>query len=186
MHTLDDATAQLSLPMRPPCNMATILSCHSGVSLTQSCVSLERSSRKLYHGFLGSITTQEKSRLLVEKGNAKNQRTVIIERESTAVVMVSFLQRAFEIRLANSLGHISRSLTIYTILPSDAPIFLMCMDGNTEGVRALLYNERISPFVQDQNGSTLLHVCSYPSPLCSILTWYRMQWTSAGLICVPS
>ena len=118
--------------------------------------------KHIYRGIFGSITTQRKSKRLSSNRNVWPDETCDIQEERITRIIMPFLQRAFEIRLNTSLGQVSRTLSFYAVLPLDAPVFKMCHDGDTGGLQKLFSSSNISPFVQDEYGRTLLHVCPEP------------------------
>ena len=117
-------------------------------------------NRRFYYSIFGSIYTKRKLKYLSRYRNAEGQKGVIVEEESTSLITFPFLRRALEVRLTNSLGHVSRTLAVYAVLPSDAPVFTVCLNGDIEGLQKLFINGTVSPFVQNEWGWTLLHVCS--------------------------
>ena len=122
-------------------------------------VVLEQSNTQRYRAFFGSITTRKTSKRLTANRSSRLASKTTIEEGSTILITVPFLQRAFEICLANSAGRVSRTLSVYAILPRNSLVFQLCRDSDVEGLQNLFANDNISPFVQDELGWTLLHVC---------------------------
>ena len=145
---------------------------------------VETHSQVVYYGILGRISAQRKSRYLRMNCNDRQETRTTIEEESTTVITVPFLRRALEIRLANSIGCVSRSLAVFAILPLDAPVFEMCRAGNIKELQSLFTNKCVSPFVQSKYGLTLLHVCPKPLTVVKLFTQPRSQCCTAKVTCV--
>lgn len=107
-----------------------------------------------YGGFLGNVTVLRKSRVSECRPTDKAH---VIE-ETTWTVRPSFLSYAFEVRYTQSLGHISRTLSTYSMLSRNEPIFTMCAHGDIEGLQVAFLRGGISPFVLNEEGWSLLHV----------------------------
>ena len=52
------------------------------------------------------------------------------------------------------------SLRLYRVLPNEAKIFDSCLPGDVDAVKRQLANRQVSIYDQNENGHTLLHVCS--------------------------
>jgi hypothetical protein len=62
----------------------------------------------------------------------------------------------------NAYGSISHSLQVGPIADFDAPIFRLCSLGDIAGVQDMFNQRRVSPFVRNPGGWTLLHVSIFP------------------------
>lgn len=115
--------------------------------------------RMWYDGILGSVRIHKKSKSKSRSSDTRpNQKAFTIE-EDLIMIHSSLLRRGFELRFLNSFGRVSRSLNIYPVMMEDEPIFRMCQRGDIEGIRVALDGGSLSPFVLDNHGRTLLHVC---------------------------
>jgi hypothetical protein len=81
-----------------------------------------------------------------------------IKKESTWVLVPSFLSTCINYQWVNACGFIQRSIRIYPFLSNDHPIWDLCINGNLEGIQAVLSKGQISPFSVNKWGDTLLHV----------------------------
>lgn len=85
-------------------------------------------------------------------------RTMLFE-TSFIIVTPKILRRRFEMILGFQSGQISRTLNIYPVMSSGSSYFTMCQRGDILGVKAALGEGGLTPFVLDEHGFTLLHVC---------------------------
>jgi hypothetical protein len=60
--------------------------------------------------------------------------------------------------LRSSHWSISSGIQVDPVADSHDPIFLMCIRGDIAGVQMAFSKRKVSPFVRDQDGNTLLHV----------------------------
>lgn len=77
----------------------------------------------------------------------------------------------------NDYGRISRTLTTYTVVKADtslfddtwngSPIFRACKVGDIEALRSAFSDQRMSPFVVNEEGENLLHVTAQVNSLIS-------------------
>ncbi len=74
-------------------------------------------------------------------------------------------------RYINSLGRVSRTLNVYPTLEYCSPPFVMCIEGDLQGLQKMLSNRTVSPFVMDWQGMTLLHYAAlgFQTEVCSML-----------------
>lgn len=134
--------------------MATV----SRVDETLDCYAVEQMDRMWYNGILGSVRSHKKlKRSSHSRKTPQNRMSVVLE-ENSFVINSSFVMRAFELRLCNGFGRISRSLNIYPVMMDNDPIFQMCQKGDIHGMQVAFSSGSLSPFVMDDYGFTLLHV----------------------------
>ena len=110
-----------------------------------------------YSGLFGSVDVHSKSRSL-KRPNTRKPEAPGVTNEKFITARPILLRKIFELRFLNSFGMISRTLSTYPVLESRAPIFHICASGDLQGLQVALSSGDISPFVLDQNGSSLLHV----------------------------
>ena len=110
-----------------------------------------------YRGLFGFVVVQTKSKAFKRSDARRNDNRAVVD-EKIIKIKPSFMRQVLELRLANSFGRISRTLSMYHVLESDAPIFELCRDGDLRGLQVALSSGSVSPFVLDEYGHTLLHV----------------------------
>ena len=110
-----------------------------------------------YQGFFGFIIVRTKSKSLKRSHSRWNDNRALVN-EKTIKIKPSFVRQVLELRLMNSFGRISRTLSTYHVLECKAPIIRLCKDGDLQGLQVALSSGGISPFVVDEYGETLLHV----------------------------
>ena len=110
-----------------------------------------------YRGMFGTMTLQKKSKRS-QPANAVAKGKALLVSETAWTFIPFFVGYALELRYARSLGYISRSLNIYPVLSEDHTVFALCEEGDLSGLQIALIEKRVSPFVIDPHGWTLLHV----------------------------
>ncbi|KAH8807687.1 hypothetical protein F5884DRAFT_731605 [Xylogone sp. PMI_703] len=60
---------------------------------------------------------------------------------------------SFQIRMST----LPLSITSYPIVPCHSKVFSLCFEGDVVGVKSMIENSQISPFVVNQHGENLLH-----------------------------
>ena len=109
-----------------------------------------------YRGVFGFITTRE-TWLRTSKSDSRTVGKPVPAKK--VLVMTSpFLKRAVELYFGASFASVPRALRVYHIFNFKSSIFAMCKHGDLEGLQNELASGRVSPFVVDPNGWTLLHV----------------------------
>ena len=126
-------------------------------SKDSSGIAIKETGLVWYNGMLGSVKVQSKSRSLNGPKSRKPKFKVVTD-EQIITVTPTFSRKTFELRVLNSFGGISRSLSTYPVLSSEAPIFDICTRGDLLGLQVALSSRGVSPFVLDQYGWSLLHV----------------------------
>lgn len=81
-----------------------------------------------------------------------------VTKGKSVLIISTFIQRAFEIRLAYSLGPVSRTLRVHPVCSAEDPIFALCKKGDIAGLRTAFDQRKLSPFLLDEQGNSLLHV----------------------------
>ena len=122
-------------------------------------LSIECSTRSVYRGLFGNVTTHKKLKHLSDCNNSRSRKKQVVRNERLFLINIFLLKRTIEIRLISSLGKVSRNLTSYPLMRSDAPVFWMCEEGDLKAIQSELDERNMSPFVVDEYGWTLLHVC---------------------------
>lgn len=99
------------------------------------------------------------------------------DKHETVITFVpSFLSRCIELRVRNDYGRISPTLTTYIVVKAadtswleedcdGSPIFRACRLGDIETLRSAFGDQRMSPFMVDEDGRNLLHVITHVSLL---------------------
>ena len=82
-------------------------------------------------------------------------------RETVLSFVSSFFSRYIELRIKNDCGSISATLTTYSVVNYESPLYQACRRGDVEALRSILSGQGLSPFVVDEYGNTLLHVKAY-------------------------
>ena len=125
-----------------------------------------------YRGVFGYIATRETWIRTSKPGSRAVGKPVPAKK---VLMMTSpFLKRAVELYFGASFASVPRALRVYHILDYRSPIFAMCKCGDLEGIQNELANGRVSPFVVDVHGWTLLHVIFSVKSRVSMLMF--VQW----------
>ena len=124
-------------------------------------ITTEDTSLVWYHGIFGSIKVQSKSRSL-NRPNIRKPESKVVKSEKIITVTPVLFRKTFELRVLDSLGGISRSLSSYPILEGRAPIFDICRNGDLQGLQVALSSGDVSPFALSQGGLSLIHVSLLP------------------------
>ena len=113
---------------------------------------------KRYQSFWGSVIVETNIKSLERKTNHCFKISGVIE--NIVKFQLPFLKRVLDLCLGQRLFSIPRALRVYHVISSTEPIFQMAADGDVEGIQSALA-EGMSPFLVDEDGWTLLHVCSF-------------------------
>lgn len=116
----------------------------------------------LYWGLLGHIIIQKKRKCLKRPGAPYVDTEKCMPDEKVITIGPSFSRYSFHMSFAAGFRLVPRSLRIDQILPSKAPIFNSVKEGDLGALQAALDDGSVSPFVTDETGATLLHVCTSP------------------------
>ena len=108
-------------------------------------------------GMFGTVTLRKTSKYSGAPSAQADRKSPIVS-ETVWTFRPSFISYTLQLLYVRSFGHVSRSLNIYPVLSKSDPIFLMCRNGDLLGLQTALSRQRVSPFVTDCDGSTLLHV----------------------------
>lgn len=121
-----------------------------------------------YKGLFGSIRIQTRTRM--EKTSCDKAKRAI-SRSKSIVIAPSFARSVFELRSEDCLGHMSRTVTSFPVLPHEAEIFNWFHSNKFDRIIDALNRREISPFVRDPRGWTLLHYACFTSSveICSML-----------------
>lgn len=149
--------ASLTLPATIESQLDKASSPSSYISKSSVLDSTKETYYDLYKGFFGFVVVQNKSKSLKRSDPRRNDNRAVVN-EKIIKIKPSFMHQVLELRLANSFGRISRTLSMYHVLKLDAPIFELCQNGDLQGLQVALGSGGISPFVVDEYGDTLLHV----------------------------
>ena len=122
-----------------------------------SGIATEETSLVWYHGILGSVKVQSKSRSL-NRPNIRKPKSKVVTSEKIITVTPVLFRKTFELRFLDSIRGISRSLSSYPILEGRAPIFDVCRNGDLQGLQVALSSGDVSPFALSQGGLSLIHV----------------------------
>lgn len=113
----------------------------------------------LWHvGKLGYVSLQTKSKYIDDTINAHTADKPFVSEERIIVFRPSFWKNQFELRLANTCGRISRTLSMDCVVNFKAPVFDMCRSGDIRGLRDAFYSGSVSLNVVNPLGMGLLHV----------------------------
>ena len=122
-----------------------------------------------YRGIFGSVEIRKRTKHSSQLPYLRAFGTQPLAEETAITIVPSFMRRLLELRLATSLGKVSRTWNVYHVMAMDSSIFNMCTNGDIGGLQALFSSSGISPFVLDEEGKTLLHVRPLsPIPLQSL------------------
>ncbi|KAL8952056.1 MAG: hypothetical protein Q9222_002008 [Ikaeria aurantiellina] len=111
----------------------------------------------VYWGIFGHIETRRKTTSLKGAGHKSEE---VISQEEAVTLVPSLIYQGLEFRYCKSFGQMSRSLSYFPVLSSDAEVFTWCTDGNIGRFKDALSHREISPFVRDERGKSLLHHAS--------------------------
>lgn len=150
--------ASLSLPATSGSQCVNESNTSSRISKKPSSRSTKETNSVWYHGLLGVVDVQHKSKSL-EISDFRWDKNKAVANEKLIRIKPSFMRKVLELRLANSFGRISRTLSMYhVVLERDTLIFNLCVRGDLRGLHIVLKKGDVSPFVVDECGKTLLHV----------------------------
>ena len=113
----------------------------------------------LYSGVFGDVNVQKSTKFTSRSRNSSILRRKAIRESKAIMVTPAFFKTALELRVTSSLGRVSRTINLYPMLDRNDPIFEICRTGDLQGLQVALSSGSISPFVVDNYGQTLLHVC---------------------------
>ena len=123
-----------------------------------------------YWGIFGRIWIQKRAQFSSQLPCLTASESKPLTEETAIMIAPSFIRRLLEVRLAFSLGRVSRTLTVYTVVTSDSPIFDMCRNGDIHGLQTVFGSGEMSPFIVNGWGETLLHVRPFlVNPLQSLI-----------------
>lgn len=114
-----------------------------------------------YCGIFGSVRVQKRTKYSSQLPYLRAFGTQPLAQETAITIVPSFIGRLLELRLATSLGKVSRTLNIYHVMARNSPIFNMCQNGDMHGLQTAFSSGEISPFVLDDQGETMLHVRTF-------------------------
>ena len=110
-----------------------------------------------YGGIFGTITLRKTSKYSqTVKAGASGKIPLV--NKTVWTFRPSFISFTLQLLYARSFGYVSRNLNTYPVLSGSDPIFSICLDGDLSGLQTALSRQRVSPFVTDESGWTLLHV----------------------------
>lgn len=135
-----------------------------------------------YRGMFGTLTLRKTSKYTRASSAGANGKTPLVS-GTVWTFRPSFISYTLQLLYARSFGRISRSLNIYPMLSNSDPIFFVCFDGDLLGLQTALSRQRVSPFVVDERGWTLLHVSTgfFHSWFPAVTDWFQ----HAALFCRP-
>jgi len=119
---------------------------------------LVETEHKRFSAMLGDMSILQKSKLSQEATKRRTLKRGILVEERIVSIMPSFLGSMFEFRVKYSCGTISSTLSTHTVVDDMSDVLIMCQTGDVKGLQAAFDNREVSPYVVDQDGSTLLHV----------------------------
>ena len=121
----------------------------------------------VYRGFFGFIRHQTCNRFLKPTGQYQNQPLSELNR---IMINLAPLRMAIQYEYRGRFG-LPKSLSFYSVAPSDSDIFIACRWGTLEEVRTILIDDKISPIIQDEDGNTMLHHASrsHDPELCALI-----------------
>lgn len=108
-------------------------------------------------GRFGTVTFRKKSEYSPAMNTGANGKSPLVS-EIVWTFRPSFISYTLQLLYSRSSGHISRSLNIYPVLSDSNPIFQIFRDGDLLDLQTALTRQRVSPFVTNEGGWTLLHV----------------------------
>ena len=125
-----------------------------------------------YHwtGLFGHLNIQTSRKYLRTSTLTKAKVGDIVAEEMKITVLPSFLDKSYEINLANSLGRVSRNLRVCPV-QDGGWVWGMCVNGDLQGLQSALSRRTVSPFTVDHFGRTLLHYAAATCrvDICSLL-----------------
>ena len=143
----------------------------------------QESNKEWYRGIFGTITIQKKAKFSNQLPSLTAFENRPLAEETAIKITPSFIGRLLELRLASSLGKVSRNLSVYPIVPGGSPVFEMCRNGDIHGLQVGFSSGTMSPFVLDENGGSLLHVRTIPTYLVHSLTLISVRPQTLTLNC---
>lgn len=111
-----------------------------------------------YSGVFGRVTFKKRTKHSTDPAYLKVFGSKSLAEETSVTIVPSITRCLLEVRLAHSLGKVSRSLNVYPVVTYDSPIIKMCSNGDMHGLQAVFSSGQMSPFAHDEIGNTLLHV----------------------------
>ena len=115
-------------------------------------------------GIFGTVALRKTSKYSQAPSAGAKEKIPLVS-ETVWTFRPSLISYTLQLLYARSFGHVSRSLNIYPVLSDSDPIFSMCWEGDLLGLQSALSKQRVSPFVTNCDGWTLLHVSTAFPPL---------------------
>ena len=124
-----------------------------------------------YYGLLGAVTVDTESKYIRQDEKNVEKSRIAMSEKTVISVTPAFLKRQLEIRLTNTFSGITRTLQTYPILTSfqESRVDGYIKVGDLEGLQSMFSSGELSPFVLNEHGEGLLHVCGF-TPVRRCLT----------------
>lgn len=71
------------------------------------------------------------------------------------------MRYAIEVKFSDSYWRVPTALRVYAVSHWGAPVFELCKNGDLEGLQVMFSSGSVSPFVIDEDGTSLLHVSTF-------------------------
>jgi len=111
-----------------------------------------------YWGLFGIVNVRKKRKSITKHGHPCYDEDGLVVDERIITIRPSFLRYSLDLSFAMGSRLLPRTLNIYYTLSCDAPIFKHIRTGDFDALVRAIQNRQVSPFVTDENGTTLLHV----------------------------
>lgn len=150
-----DTSEMISFPVRPNSHISRMY---------------QETNEIWYWGIFGRIWIQKRAQFSSQLPCLTASGSKPLTEETAIMIAPSFIRRLLEVRLAFSLGRVSRTLTVYTVVTWDSPIFNMCRNGDIHELQTVFGSGKMSPYIVNEWGGTLLHVRPFlVNPLQSLI-----------------
>ena len=116
-----------------------------------------------YYGLLGAVTVDTESKYIRQNEKDAEKSQIAMAEKTVISITPALLKRQLEIRLTNTFSGITRTLQTYPILTSfrKSRVERYIEVGDLEGLQSMFSSREISPFVLNERGEGLLHVCAF-------------------------
>ena len=116
-----------------------------------------------YYGLLGAVTVDTKSKYIRQDEKDAKKSRIAMSEKTVISLTPAFLKRQLEIRLTNTFSGITRTIQTYPILKSfrESRVDGYIEVGDLEGLQSMFSSGELSPFVLNERGEGLLHVCAF-------------------------
>lgn len=136
-------------------------------SASQSTLSIstKSESRSFYSRALGTVNLQRRRKFVRTSACSYPGDGKLAVDDIVITIQPSFMQYSFDMSFVAGMRFIPKTLTVYHTISIEEPIIDYVCGGSLSTLQLALQNGVVSPFVTDECGDTLLHVCSHAKAL---------------------